>query len=191
MVGRLVGRVDSRVLMASGFAILTYSCFLLGNVTMDISFEAIVIPTILNGMAIASIFVPLTTTAMGTLRQEQMSDAAGLFNLMRNIGGAVGISGLTALITRGAQKHQALMVGNLTPFDPPFREQLTNITEILTPQSGAHAAGQQAYGVIYETLMQQASLWAYVDQFRLLGFFCVICIPFVLLFKKPNTGKSA
>jgi DHA2 family multidrug resistance protein len=78
-------------------------------------------PSMLNGVAISFIFVPLTTTTMSQLRQQQIGSATGLYNLMRNLGGSIGIAFVTTMLARGAQAHQALMVGHLTPTDPVFR----------------------------------------------------------------------
>ena len=85
---------------------------------------SVIFPTVLNGVAISFIFVPLTTATMSQLRQRQIGSATGLYNLMLNIGGSIGIALVTTLIARGAQAHQALMVGHLTPTDPAFTRQL-------------------------------------------------------------------
>ena len=71
------------------------------------------------------IFVPLTTASMGSLPNEQMGNAAGMFNLMRNIGGSIGISMATTMVARGTQIHQAQMVGHLTPYNAPYQHQLS------------------------------------------------------------------
>ena len=104
----------------------------------------------LNGVAISFIFVPLTTAAMGQLRQEQIGNATGIYNLMRNLGGSIGIAFVTTMIARRAQVHQALMVGHLTPSDPAYTQQLAAAQHALTRQqrlvararAGARAALQ-------------------------------------------------
>ena len=88
------------------------------------------------------------------------------------------------MIVRRAQVHQALMVGHLTPFDSAYVEGLAAATAALTPQSGPVLAQMQAQGLIYGTLLRQSSLWAFVENFRLFGILCVLCLPLVLLFKR-------
>jgi MFS transporter, DHA2 family, multidrug resistance protein len=102
-----------------------------------------------------------------------MGDATGITSLLRNVGGSIGISLITTLITRGTQAHQALLVGHLTPFNPQFRQQLSALRSALTPLSGGPTAHDQAYAVMYNILRQQASLLSYVDMFRLLVIVCL------------------
>src|SRR6202034_4360643 len=134
------------------------------------------LPSVVNGLAISFIFVPLTTTTMGHLRQEQMGNASGLFNLMRNLGGSVGIAFVTTILDRRAQIHQSLMVGHLTPYDPAFRLRIAATAHALTPQSGSYDAMHQAYALVYNTLLEQSRLWAFVDNFRIFGVACLVCI---------------
>ncbi|MBI4455844.1 MAG: DHA2 family efflux MFS transporter permease subunit [Acidobacteria bacterium] len=190
IVGRLIGRIDSRFLIVVGLAILGVSTFLLGNVNLEIAMDSVVWPNIISGFAMGFIFVPLTTLSMGTLRNEQMGNAAGLYNLMRNIGGSVGISVATTMIFRSGQMHQATLVSHLTPYDPAFQQRLHAIQEGLSSQVGPLAAAQQAYAVIYGILVRQARLMAFVDSFRWLALMCLLCLPLVLLFKKskPRAG---
>ena len=78
----------------------------------------------MNGAATGMIFVPLSTMSLAQLRIQQMGNAAGLYNLMRNLGGSFGIALVSTIIVRRAQVHQALMVSHLTPFDAIYVERL-------------------------------------------------------------------
>src|SRR3569833_1027480 len=118
IVGRLIGKVPNRVLIAIGFVLLAISSFWLGNIDMQISVWNIIWPSVLNGIAISFIFVALTTSAMGHLRQVLLGFVVGFFNLMRNLGGSFGIASVTAIIARRAQVHQALMGGRGAPGGP-------------------------------------------------------------------------
>ena len=82
----------------------------------------VVWPMVISGFAMGFIFVPLTTMAMGTLPNEQMGNASGVYNLMRNTGGSIGIAAVTTFLSRGAQVHQAAMSAHITPYDPSFRQ---------------------------------------------------------------------
>jgi len=185
VAGRILTKVDGRFWMAQGAVILGITMFLLGRVTLDMAPETVIWPIIISGFAITSIFVPMTTFSVATISRENMGDAAGLTSLVRNLGGSVGISLVTAFVTRSTQAHQALMVGHLTKLDAPFRDQLATLQHSLAAQSG-QAAQSQAYGVIYQILQQQAGLWAYVENFRLLVPICFALAPIIFLFKKPK-----
>lgn len=191
IVGRLVGRVRYRYLISTGFILLAVSSFWLAHINLQISLWNVVLPSVLNGVAISFIFTPLTTAAMGYLRQEQMANATGIYNLMRNLGGSFGIALVSTLVLRRAQVHQALMVAHLTPFDPAYVRHLAGLAQALSAQSGIVAAQQQAHGIIYNVLENQARLWAFVENFRLFGIFCIGCLPLVLLFKKVRKGTKA
>jgi MFS transporter, DHA2 family, multidrug resistance protein len=190
IVGRLIGRVPNRILISIGFLLLAASSFWLGQINMQISVWSIVWPSVLNGIAISFIFVALTTSAMGHLRQEQMGNAAGIYNLMRNLGGSFGIAAVTTIVARRAQVHQALMVGHMTPFDPAYTQQLAAAQHALAPASGSWLAHEQALGLLYNSLLQQSNLWAFVENFRLFGVLCLVCLPLVLLFKRVRRGQK-
>jgi DHA2 family multidrug resistance protein len=185
IVGRLVGKIDSRLLMTFGFFVLAISMYMLAGVNLEIATSNIVWPNIINGFAMGFIFVPLTTTATGTLGREQMSNAAGIYSLMRNLGGGLGISAVTTLLARGAQQHQAMMVSHLTPYDPAFQQRLQQLQRAF----GSTATGtQQAYAVIQGIVVRQANLLAFVDNFRLLTYVCLACIPLVFLLRRVRGG---
>jgi DHA2 family multidrug resistance protein len=135
-------------------------------------------------VAISFIFVPLTTATMSQLKQREIGSGTGLYNLMLNIGGSIGIALVTTMVARGAQRHQALMVGHLTPTDPVFAQRLAAAQHALAQQTDPVTASHQAYGLIYGTLNAQAHLWAFVDTFRIFGMMVLCCLPLILLFKR-------
>jgi MFS transporter, DHA2 family, multidrug resistance protein len=185
--GRILAnpKIDGRAWIGGGFAILALSMYIFGNLTTEIAPRNIIAPIIISGFSITCIFVPMTTFSMATVSRENMGEATGLTNLLRNLGGSVGISAITTMVSRGAQTHQALLVGQMSQYNPAFNEQIAKLQTSLTPQIGSVAAHDQAYGLTYQTLLQQASLGSYVDQFRLLVIVCLFCVPLVFLFKKP------
>ena len=185
--GRILAnpKIDGRLWIGGGFAILALSMYMLGNLTTEIAPRNIILPIIISGFSITCIFVPMTTYSMATVSRENMGEATGLTNLLRNLGGSVGISAITTMVARGAQTHQALLVAQMNSYNPAFNEQIAKIQTALTPQIGSVAAHAQAYGLTYQTLLQQSSLGSYVDQFRSLVIVCLLCAPLVFLFKKP------
>ncbi len=185
VVGWLVNRVDGRLLLACGFAILGYSTFLLSHINLGISMVSVALPNLINGFAGGFIFVPLTTLTMGRLRKEEIGNAAGVYNLMRNIGGSIGIASVTTLLERGAQVHQTYLGANLPAGTPVVVETLHGLQQKFA--SGGfddYSAHRKALGAIFERLEQQASLLAYADNFRLLAALSLLCIPLALLFQR-------
>jgi MFS transporter, DHA2 family, multidrug resistance protein len=183
-VGRLVGKIRLRWMLCFGFFMLTASSFMLSDINLQVSMASIIWPSVINGIAISFIFVPLTTATMSQLGQQQIGNASGLYNLMRNLGGSMGIAFVTTMLARGAQKHQALMVGNLTATDPAFTQRLAAAQHAFARHTDTVTAQHQAYATIYNTLDAQAHLWAFVDNFYLFGLLALCGIPLIFLFKR-------
>ena len=134
-------------------------------------------------------YVPVATSAMGTLSREQMGNAAGIFNLMRNIGGSIGIAAITTLVTRQAQASQANLVWHMSTFNFNFQQQLAHIQSALASNTGNWAAAKKSLAVLYNILQQQSSLLSYVYGFRFCVLVCLVCAALALLFKK--VGKPS
>jgi len=183
VVGRLVGTVRNRYLLFIGFALVSISSFMLGRINLSVDMATVIWPSVVNGIGISFIFVPLTTSAVAYLRQDQMGNATGLYNLMRNIGGSLGIAFVATMLDRDAQIHQAYMVAHTTPYDPAFVHAAATAKAAFSAHSDIVTATLQGYQAIYTRVLQQAKLWAFVDNFRLFGFLCLMSLPFVFLLK--------
>jgi DHA2 family multidrug resistance protein len=186
----LVGKISNRILITIGFLGLAFSSFLFGNINLSIGMASIVWPTVLSGVAISFIFVPLATSAMETLEQDQIGNASGLFNLMRNLGGSVGIAGLTTFVARGAQSNQAAFVSHFSQYNPVYQQKLAAIQHGLAMHEGTWRAAQQAPQVLYGILGQQSLLVTYAHNFRLFGILCLMTTPLVFFFKKVRKGGA-
>ncbi len=186
VVGRLVGRVRNRYLLLVGFALVAVSSFMLGRINLTADMASVIWPSVVNGIGISFIFVPLTTSAVAYLRQDQMGNATGLYNLMRNLGGSFGIAFVSTMIDRGAQKHQAFLVAHVTPYDPACAQTLATAQAALAAHATTATAAIQAQQVLYTRVLQQARLWAFVDNFVLFGVVALACIPLVFRFKKMH-----
>ena len=190
LAGRLVRKIDGRIMIIAGFIILALGSFLLGEINLDISISSIIWPNVIMGFAIGMIFVPLTTIAMGSLPNEMIGTATGLYNLMRGMGGSIGIAVVTTLLARHAQLHQSVMVSHLTPYDPAFRESFHRLTELFSTQCDPVTAMRKAYRSTYDILVGQSTLLAFIDNFRLLGFFSLVGVPLTLLFKNVALKRT-
>lgn len=176
------------------FAIMGILCIAIGGmffgmINLNINLETIAIPNAFFGAGMCLGMTTLTSLSFSTLHYTKITNASGLQNLVKNIGGAIGTSISTTLISRGAQKHQMMMVGNLTDLNQNFTDRINSI---------AHAFGQvdinqgyiMAKSVLYGQLAQQARLWAYIDTFRIFAAACLIVIPFIMLISAPKLNKN-
>jgi DHA2 family multidrug resistance protein len=171
-------------MLCIGFTLLAASSFMLSNLDLQVSQINVIWPSVVNGIAISFIFVPLTTATMSQLAQQQLGNATGLYNLMRNLGGSIGIAFVTTMLARGAQAHQALMVGQLAPDNPAFRQQFDSAKHLLVHHTDPVTASRQAYNAVYSLLDQQAHLWAFVDNFFIFGAMALVTMPLIFLFKR-------
>ncbi|HTX76493.1 MAG TPA: DHA2 family efflux MFS transporter permease subunit [Terracidiphilus sp.] len=185
VAGALASRIDGRWLLMFGFAVFGISTLMLARLNFTIGMSSIIVPNVLNGFAGGFVFVPLTTMAMGRLARQEIGNAAGIYNLVRNIGGSIGIATATALLVRRGQVHQNYLSASLNPTDPTLNGAVAGL------QAHLHIAGadpvtshMMALGAVYQNLQAQASLMAYVDAFRLLGYLSLICVPIILLFQR-------
>lgn len=184
IVGVLMAYLDSRWLMSAGVACIAAATYFFGTLTLDVSMASIVWPNVLLGTGMGLIMVPLMAVSVGTLSNEKIGNASGIFNLWRNLGGSIGISVSTTYLARMTQAHQANLVGSMTPYDPVFQQRLGELTAGMSRYSAGPQAQMQAYGLLNGILMQQSNLKAYVDMFYWTALIMAICLPGVWLTRK-------
>ena len=192
VAGAIANRVDSRLMLAFGFFVLGGSTLLLSDVNLGIAMRSVVVPNIMNGFAGGFIFVPLTTLAMSRLRKQEVGNAAGIYNLVRNIGGSIGIASSTAFLVRMGQVHQHFLAANLAPSNSFLQGAASGLSgRLFMGGTDAASAQYKALGAVYQMMQQQSSLMAYVDSFRVLGYLSLLCVPVVLLFRRPKRSAAA
>ena len=130
------------------------------------------------------IFVPLSAVSMGTLPREEIGNASGIFNLMRNIGGSVGISVVTTLLVRRAQVHQSDLVSHLAPGVPTYQGHMHELGRAFGHFFNPNDATARVGGTLYNELIRQSTLMAFIDNFRLLAAVIMLCVGAVFLFKR-------
>jgi MFS transporter, DHA2 family, multidrug resistance protein len=190
IIGRLIGKIDSRYLIAFGFMVLSYSLYVFTGLNLEIAQSNIILPMVISGFAMGFVFVPLTTLSMGTLPNDQISNASGIFNLMRNTGGSIGIAAMTTFLARNTQIHQNVLSANTSEYNPAFMTLFDQIKNSLMNQMDVNSATLQANQTIYGMMVQQASVLSYIDDFRLMLVLCLLCIPAAFLFKKVRAAKG-
>ncbi|MGA7524119.1 MAG: DHA2 family efflux MFS transporter permease subunit [Acidobacteriaceae bacterium] len=189
IAGQLIGKVDERLLITIGVIIRGASLFMLGHLDLSMSMGSVVWPNIVNGFANGFLFVPLTTLTMKTLPRELTGAGTGLYNLLRNMGASFGISMVTTLLTRGEQRHQTYMAAHLNAASPVYQNAIQKLSHYFGVQSGAAQGMRAAMGMVYRDLKQQAMLSSYIDDFRLLAWLSLACLPFLLFFRNAGSRE--
>ena len=193
IIGILTTRVDNRWLIAFGFGTFAVCSLWFGQINLSISQWSFLWAITLSGFASGMIFVPLSTTTMGTLPNERIGNASGLYNLLRNVGGSIGISIVNTIVARHQQLHRTELVHSLAPTNPLLHQRLSALQGVVsgTNAAGPVAANQSAYKILEGTLNSQARLWSYVDDFRYMALVCAACFPLVFLFKRAKAKPGA
>jgi DHA2 family multidrug resistance protein len=129
---------------------------------------------------------------MGTLRNEMIGNASGLYNLLRNVGGSLGISVVNTVVARRQQIHRAELSRYISP-GPNFDSALHFFKGAVGSYSDSQIATDRAYALMNRGLNQQSVIYSYVDDLRYIAVVCLVCIPVVLLLKrvKPKAGAAA
>jgi DHA2 family multidrug resistance protein len=190
VIGYLSNKVDPRYLLTFGFLTFGLTTLYFGSITLDVSPTTLFLPILITGFGLSFVFVPITTAAYGTLRNEQIGNASGLFNLMRNVGGSIGISIATTMLTRRAAVHQTEILNSSPMNGLQLQNALSGSQQSLTGHFGGPNAAAAAQPSVYSGLLRHASAWAFVDVFRWLSLLCFFCVLIVWFFKRVKPGKA-
>jgi DHA2 family multidrug resistance protein len=183
LVGRLVGRVDIRLLLMTGLLLTAWAMYDMTGWNPNVSQWTIAVTGFIQGAGLGFLFVPLTTVTFATLAPEQRADGTGLYNLSRNVGSSVGISVVSYLLTRNNQVNHATIASHVTAFNHAFDNSI--VQHALSPWT---ASGRAALDQVIQT---QASIISYIDDFKLMMILSLAAIPLVLLLRSaPTSGDS-
>ncbi len=192
IVANLIGKVDTRLLVLVGAALNLYALWLLRGVDLSVDFRYVMFSRLVQGFGLGFLFVPISTAAFSHLAPEKIGPATGLFNLMRNEGGSIGIALSATILARHAQVHHARLGEHLSAFSPAFQERLQAAARGLFAVSGLDPRSARALslGLMEGSLTRQAVTKAYVDVFWMLTFAFVVFLPFILMLA-PGVRKGA
>jgi MFS transporter, DHA2 family, multidrug resistance protein len=192
IIGYLTSKIDNRWLIAFGFSLFGAASIWFGEVNLSIGQWSFLWAIIISGFGSGCVFVPLSTTTMAFLKNEEIGNASGLYNLMRNIGGSIGISVVNTIVSRHEQLHRNELAASLTPGRSAVRGAIRATQQLLSAQGASSTTAlQRAYGLMNVALTGQARLWSYVDDFRYMALLCFGCVPIVFLLKKAVAKKGA
>jgi MFS transporter, DHA2 family, multidrug resistance protein len=191
LVGFLLARFDARMMIAFGLVLLATSMFSMAHrFDLDVDFSTMMWARVFQSVSLAFLFIPINTAAYSYLPREKNNVASGLINLFRNIGASVGISFVTTMLARRSQFHQSILAARATDYSSQFQTAIRGASQLYM-SAGAVTAQQQSYGQLYGSILRQANMIAYLDNFWMLGVSALVVIPFVFLMKRPPKGAVA
>jgi DHA2 family multidrug resistance protein len=191
LVGILLGRVDARRLLALGVVGGSVTLFWLGALDLSAGYWDVFWPQFLQGISLALLFVPLTTITMDPIPREKMGNATSIFNLMRNIGGSLGIATATTLLARRQQAFFNVLGAHVDPYSLETRVVLEQLRDgFLARGSDLATATRQAHAALFGLVQRQAAMLSFNDVFRVLGVLFAVLLPLLFLMKTPRTGRG-
>src|SRR3974390_2751291 len=196
IVGQLTNRFDPRKLIALGLVVGGWTMFSLSHLNLNAGYWDIFWPQVIQGGAMAFLFIPLMAVSMSNIAREKMGNATSIYNLMRNIGGSFGIATMTTFLARRNQVHQNQLISHISTFDPRVRMTWRGMQGWFHMQgSNSVDAGKKAMGAIYGMVQQQAAMLSFVEAFWVMGVIFLAMLPLVLFLRNardlhPHEKKS-
>jgi len=186
--GQLTNRLDPRKLLLVGIVTGGYTMFQLSHLNLNAGYWDIFWPQIIQGAAMAFLFVPLMTTSMSAVSKERMGNATSIYNLMRNIGGSFGIACMTTFLARRQQVHQNQLISHITPSNLYTQNMVRGLTKYFSLQQplSPHDAAHKALGAIYLMVQQQSAMLSFVEAFWIMGIIFWGMAPLLLLLRNAR-----
>jgi DHA2 family multidrug resistance protein len=195
IAGRLIAHVDQRGLLAMGLALNGVGLLMMSHLTVSVDYWTLVWPRFVQGLGLGFTFVPLTTLALATVAKDRLGNATAAFNVVRNIGGSIGIALATTYLVRRSQHHQATLVGHVDVWSADTARRLADWTRHF--QDGgtdAYTAGRRATAMLYHDTVVQAQVLAYADEFWVLSMLCFTVLVVLPLMRRvraePGPGPG-
>src|SRR3984957_10338402 len=182
LVGKLMTKVDPRLMLAAGFLIFAASNWEASYITKDWDFWELLVPQLLRGFGMMLAIVPITNVALGTLSPDRLKNASGLFNLTRNLGGAVGLAALNTVLNNRTDLHLARLHDAITWSRLPAIEMLSSLQNRMPGSDAQSMALQQMFQLVH----QQGVVMAFADVFLLLCLLYVAFAGMIVLMRKPD-----
>jgi DHA2 family multidrug resistance protein len=180
--GRLINRVDPRLLLATGFALTAQVLWEMTGFTPDVSQWTLIRTGVTQGMGLGFMFVPLSTITFATLTPEFRTQGTALYSLSRNIGSSIGISFVTFLLVRNTQAMHAAITEHVTPYNDALRDPFVSQIWNLATEAGRAALNSE--------ITRQATIVAYGDDFKLMMIVALAVLPLVLLLRRARQSSG-
>ena len=196
VVGQLTNRYDPRKIIFVGVLVGAWSMFSLSRLNLNAGYWDIFWPQVIQGGAMAFLFIPLMAVSMSGIAKERMGNATSIYNLMRNIGGSFGIATMATFLARRNQVHQNQLVGHVTSYDQQTGIMLHGMQSwFQTHGYSAVDAAKKAMGAVYGMVQRQAAMLSFVEAFWVMGVIFLGMVPLLLLLRNardlhPHTPKK-
>ncbi|MGH7668063.1 MAG: DHA2 family efflux MFS transporter permease subunit [Gemmatimonadaceae bacterium] len=191
LAGRVYNRIGPRVLVGVGLAVSAYSFWALSSLTSSVGFWDLFWPQLWQGVGFGLIFVALSTAALATVENRRMTSAAGLYNVVRQVFGSVGVALSATQLTSGITRYHAMLGQKLTANAPITLTWLQMVTGgMRAAGSDAFTATKRALALLDGTVFQQAAVLAYNHVFALIAVLFVLCLPLVLFLKGVESAEG-
>jgi DHA2 family multidrug resistance protein len=193
VAGAFYNRLGPRVLVAAGLAVSAFSFWELGHLTIDVGFWDVFVPQLWQGVGFSFIFVALSTAALAAMAKADMTAASGLYNVVRQVCGSVGIAVAASELTRGVARYHDRLAEHVTRYDATTRHWLQGATAAMRHAgSDPYTAGRRALDLLNLHVTRQATVLSYNHVFLLIAALFVAVVPLVLLLRgaKPPTGAA-
>jgi DHA2 family multidrug resistance protein len=187
LVGRLVTRTDPRLMLSFGFIVVAISNWEVSYLTKDWDFWQLLMPQLLRGFGMMFAIVPITNISLGTLPPERLKNASGLFNLTRNLGGAVGLAGLNTVLDKRIDLHLARLHESITWSRQPVMETLNGLAARIPGSDAQNMALKQ----LFLFTRQQGTVMAFADVFLLLCLLFAVFAGMVWFMRRPPPMTAA
>lgn len=192
VVGVMTGRFDARKLLTAGLFAGGVTLLWLSKLNLQAGYWDIFWPQLAQGAAMALLFVPLTTVAMDAIPRERMGNATSLFNLMRNIGGSIGIAMTGTMLARNQQTTTSILGSHVSAYDPATQATFARMrAAFMAAGADVTTATSRAYAALFGMVQRQAAMVSFVGIFALLGILFLVLLPLVLVMKRPKRGPAA
>ena len=187
IAGQLTNRYDPRKLIAVGMVVGGWTMFSLSHLNLNAGYWNIFWPQVIQGGAMAFLFIPLMATSMSGIAKEKMGNATSIYNLMRNIGGSFGIAAMTTFLARRGQVHQNQLITHVTPYDHHTQMSLRGMQAWFQSQGvNSVEAAKKSLGAIYGMVQRQAALLSFVEAFWIMGVIFLCMLPLVLVLRNAR-----
>jgi len=190
VVGKLVEKVNPKLILITGICIAAYSMHMLVKINLYIDYEFIVVTRVFMGLGLGMLIVPMLSMSFSSVKKEDIGNATGIFATLRSISLSFGTALMVTLFSRRTQFHQSRLSEILNPFEPHYQVALQKATGVMHLKTGAITT-YSAQGVIYQQLAQEAALASFMDTFYVAAVVLICAIPFAFMLRKPAAGAAS
>jgi MFS transporter, DHA2 family, multidrug resistance protein len=191
VVGLTINRIGARKFLVAGISICAFTLLWFGQLNLNAGYWDFFWPQFVQGISMSLLFVPMTTIAMNAIPREEMGNATSIFNLMRNIGGSIGIATAATLLERKRQMYTNILGTHINPYALQTQQMLDQTrSAMMAGGADPTSASQKAHAMIFGMVQQQATMLSFASVFRLFGGLFFLIVPLIWIMKAPRTQKA-